>query len=27
VDQDLVEFDASLDGAREVAFFPPMTGG
>jgi molybdopterin synthase sulfur carrier subunit len=27
VDQDLVEFDAKLDGAREVAFFPPMTGG
>lgn len=27
VDQDLTELDASLDGAREVAFFPPMTGG
>jgi molybdopterin synthase sulfur carrier subunit len=27
VDQELVEFDARLDGAREVAFFPPMTGG
>lgn len=27
VDQDLTEFDASLSGAREVAFFPPMTGG
>jgi molybdopterin synthase sulfur carrier subunit len=27
VDQDLVEFDAPLSGAREVAFFPPMTGG
>lgn len=27
VDQDLVEFDAKLTGAREVAFFPPMTGG
>ncbi|MBF9030689.1 molybdopterin converting factor subunit 1 [Rhodobacterales bacterium HKCCE3408] len=27
VDQELVGFDASLDGAREVAFFPPMTGG
>jgi molybdopterin synthase sulfur carrier subunit len=27
VDQELVEFDAKLDGAREVAFFPPMTGG
>ncbi|PTX54930.1 molybdopterin synthase subunit MoaD [Litoreibacter ponti] len=27
VDQDLTDFGASLDGAREVAFFPPMTGG
>ena len=27
VDQTLVDFDESLDGAREVAFFPPMTGG
>lgn len=27
VDQELVDFDASLDGAREVALFPPMTGG
>ena len=27
VDQDLVGFDAPLSGAREVAFFPPMTGG
>jgi len=27
VDQELVGFDASLAGAREVAFFPPMTGG
>lgn len=27
VDQELVDFDASLVGAREVAFFPPMTGG
>ena len=27
VDQTLVEFDAPLEGAREVAFFPPMTGG
>lgn len=27
VDQELVDFDASLEGAREVAFFPPMTGG
>ncbi len=27
VDQELADFDASLAGAREVAFFPPMTGG
>jgi len=27
VDQELAEFDAPLAGAREVAFFPPMTGG
>ena len=27
VDQDLSDFDAPLKGAREVAFFPPMTGG
>lgn len=27
IDQELTEFDASLSGAREVAFFPPMTGG
>lgn len=27
VDQELSDFDAALDGAREVAFFPPMTGG
>jgi len=27
VDQELSAFDASLDGVREVAFFPPMTGG
>ena len=27
VDQDLVDFDAPLAGVREVAFFPPMTGG
>jgi len=27
VDQDLSDFDASLKGVREVAFFPPMTGG
>jgi molybdopterin synthase sulfur carrier subunit len=27
VDQKLTDFDASLAGVREVAFFPPMTGG
>ncbi|WP_210530073.1 molybdopterin converting factor subunit 1 [Rubellimicrobium arenae] len=27
VDQKLASFEAPLDGAREVAFFPPMTGG
>lgn len=27
VDQELADFDASLAGVREVAFFPPMTGG
>ncbi|MEM6374542.1 MAG: molybdopterin converting factor subunit 1 [Pseudomonadota bacterium] len=27
VDQELVDFDTPLSGAREVAFFPPMTGG
>jgi len=27
VDQELTDFNASLSGAREVAFFPPMTGG
>ena len=27
VDQELTSFDAPLAGAREVAFFPPMTGG
>ncbi len=27
IDQELVDFDTSLEGAREVAFFPPMTGG
>ena len=27
LDQELSEFDASLSGVREVAFFPPMTGG
>lgn len=27
VDQELSEFDTPLKGVREVAFFPPMTGG
>lgn len=27
IDQTLADFDAPLEGAREVAFFPPMTGG
>lgn len=27
VDQQLAELDAPLAGSREVAFFPPMTGG
>ena len=27
VDQELSGFDAPLQGVREVAFFPPMTGG
>ncbi|MCP4819247.1 MAG: molybdopterin converting factor subunit 1 [Shimia sp.] len=27
IDQELTDFDASIEGAREVAFFPPMTGG
>lgn len=27
LDQDLADFDAPLAGVREVAFFPPMTGG
>lgn len=27
VDQHLVEFDTPLKNVREVAFFPPMTGG
>ena len=25
--QELTDFDAPLAGTREVAFFPPMTGG
>ncbi|MBM2576161.1 molybdopterin converting factor subunit 1 [Jannaschia sp. Os4] len=27
VDQELADLDAPLAGVREVAFFPPMTGG
>ncbi|RKT32430.1 molybdopterin synthase subunit MoaD [Roseovarius halotolerans] len=27
VDQELSDFDAPLENVREVAFFPPMTGG
>lgn len=27
LDQQLASFDAQLAGVREVAFFPPMTGG
>ena len=27
LDQELTDMDASLTGVREVAFFPPMTGG
>ena len=27
VDQQLVPLDAPLAGAREIAFFPPVTGG
>ncbi|TRW97879.1 molybdopterin converting factor subunit 1 [Paracoccus sp. M683] len=27
VDQQLADLDAPIAGAREVAFFPPMTGG
>jgi molybdopterin synthase sulfur carrier subunit len=27
LDQQLADFDAPLAGVREVAFFPPMTGG
>lgn len=27
LDQELAGFDAPLAGVREVAFFPPMTGG
>ena len=27
IDQTHVKHDASIAGAREIAFFPPMTGG
>lgn len=27
LDQELSHFDAPLQGVREIAFFPPMTGG
>ncbi|WP_375381305.1 molybdopterin converting factor subunit 1 [uncultured Sphingomonas sp.] len=27
VDQVFVELDASIEGAREIAVFPPVTGG
>ena len=27
LDQELSDFSASLDGVKEIAFFPPMTGG
>ena len=27
LDQELAEFDSPLAGIREVAIFPPMTGG
>lgn len=27
IDQELADLDAPIAGAREVAFFPPMTGG
>lgn len=27
LDQELSEFEDSLEGVNEVAFFPPMTGG
>lgn len=27
LDQKMSDLDAPLDGVREVAFFPPMTGG
>ena len=27
IDQNLVNMDSSIENAKEVAFFPPMTGG
>lgn len=27
VDQGMADLDAPIEGAREVAFFPPVTGG
>lgn len=27
IDQELADLDAPIAGAREIAFFPPMTGG
>jgi molybdopterin synthase sulfur carrier subunit len=27
IDQEHVEHEAPINGAREIAFFPPMTGG
>ena len=27
INQELADFNASIIGAREIAFFPPMTGG
>ncbi len=27
VDQEMRDFEAPLKGAREIAFFPPVTGG
>ena len=27
IDEDFVGFDAALAGAREIAIFPPVTGG
>ena len=27
IDQDFADLDAPIAGAREVAFFPPVTGG